>query len=287
MNDKISSVPPLATVLIEPLVREALREDLGRAGDITSDAIIPASVQAELFVVARESGVLAGLDLARLAFFLLDPTVQFEALLEDGARLQAGSRIARVVGPARTLLCAERTALNFLCHLSGIASATAAIADRIAQWDCKVTCTRKTTPLLRAVEKYAVRVGGGCNHRFGLDDAILIKDNHIAIAGSLALAVERARAAIGHMVKIEVEVDTLEQLDQALALGVDVILLDNMDVATLTEAVRRIDGRAISEASGGVTPDTAAQIAATGVNRIAIGWITHSAPILDIGFDVL
>ena len=287
MNDKISSVPPLATVLIEPIVREALREDLGRAGDITSDAIIPASVQAELFVVARESGVLAGLDLARLAFFLLDPTVQFEALLEDGARLQAGSRIARVVGPARTLLCAERTALNFLCHLSGIASATAAIADRIAQWDCKVTCTRKTTPLLRAVEKYAVRVGGGCNHRFGLDDAILIKDNHIAIAGSLALAVERARAAIGHMVKIEVEVDTLEQLDQALALGVDVILLDNMDVATLTEAVRRIDGRAISEASGGVTPDTAAQIAATGVNRIAIGWITHSAPILDIGFDVL
>ena len=287
MNDKISSVPPLATVLIEPLVREALREDLGRAGDITSDAIIPASVQAELFVVARESGVLAGLDLARLAFFLLDPTVQFEALLEDGARLQAGSRIARVVGPARTLLCAERTALNFLCHLSGIASATAAIADRIAQWDCKVTCTRKTTPLLRAVEKYAVRVGGGCNHRFGLDDAILIKDNHIAIAGSLALAVERARAAIGHMVKIEVEVDTLEQLDQALALGVDVILLDNMDVATLTEAVRRIDGRAISEASGGVTPDTAAQIAATGVNRIAIGWITNSAPILAIGFDVL
>ena len=287
MNDKISSVPPLATVLIEPLVREALREDLGRAGDITSDAIIPASVQAELFVVARESGVLAGLDLARLAFFLLDPTVQFEALLEDGARLQAGSRIARVVGPARTLLCAERTALNFLCHLSGIASATAAIADRIAQWDCKVTCTRKTTPLLRAVEKYAVRVGGGCNHRFGLDDAILIKDNHIAIAGSLVLAVERARAVIGHMVKIEVEVDTLEQLDQALALGVDVILLDNMDVATLTEAARRIDGRAISEASGGVTPDTAAQIAATGVNRIAIGWITHSAPILDIGFDVL
>ena len=287
MNDKISSVPPLATVLIEPLVREALREDLGRAGDITSDAIIPASVQAELFVVARESGVLAGLDLARLAFFLLDPTVQFEALLEDGARLQAGSRIARVVGPARTLLCAERTALNFLCHLSGIASATAAIADRIAQWDCKVTCTRKTTPLLRAVEKYAVRVGGGCNHRFGLDDAILIKDNHIAIAGSLVLAVERARAAIGHMVKIEVEVDTLEQLDQALALGVDVILLDNMDVATLAEAVRRIDNRAISEASGGVTPDTAAQIAATGVNRIAIGWITHSAPILDIGFDVL
>ncbi|MDO5680367.1 MAG: carboxylating nicotinate-nucleotide diphosphorylase [Pelistega sp.] len=287
MNQKISTVPPLAQVLIEPLVRAALAEDLGRAGDITSDAIIPSTTQAELFLVARKPGVLAGLDLARLAFFLLDPSVQFEPLLEDGARLQVGSRIARVSGSARVLLCAERTALNFLCHLSGIASATASIADRIAQWDCKVTCTRKTTPMLRAVEKYAVRVGGGCNHRFGLDDAVLIKDNHIAIAGSLALAVERARAAIGHMVKIEVEVDTLAQLDEALAIGVDVILLDNMDIATLSEAVRRIDGRAMSEASGGVTPDTVEQIAATGVNRIAIGWITHSAPILDIGFDVL
>ena len=287
MNQKVSTVPPLAQVLIEPLVRAALAEDLGRAGDITSDAIIPSTTQAELFLVARKPGVLAGLDLARLAFFLLDPSVQFEPLLEDGARLQVGSRIARVSGSARVLLCAERTALNFLCHLSGIASATASITDRIAQWECKVTCTRKTTPMLRAVEKYAVRVGGGCNHRFGLDDAILIKDNHIAIAGSLALAVERARAAIGHMVKIEVEVDTLAQLDEALAIGVDVILLDNMDIATLSEAVRRIDGRAMSEASGGVRPDTVEQIAATGVNRIAIGWITHSAPILDIGFDVL
>lgn len=287
MNHVQSTVPPLATVLIEPVVRATLAEDLGRAGDITSDAIIPATTQSELYLVARQAGVLAGLDLARLAFMLVDPSIDFESLLQDGARLEPGSRIARIAGPARALLTAERTALNFLCHLSGIASITATIAERIAPFGCKVTCTRKTTPMLRHLEKYAVRVGGGSNHRFGLDDAILIKDNHIAIAGSIQTAVERARAAIGHLVKIEVEVDTLEQLDQALALGVDVILLDNMDIPTLKEAVRRINGRAISEASGGITPDTAATIAATGVNRLAIGWITHSAPILDIGLDAL
>lgn len=287
MNHVQSTVPPLATVLIEPVVRATLAEDLGRAGDITSDTIIPATTQSELYLVARQAGVLAGLELARLAFMLVDPSIDFESLLQDGARLEPGSRIARIAGPARALLTAERTALNFLCHLSGIASITATIADRIAPLGCKVTCTRKTTPMLRHLEKYAVRVGGGSNHRFGLDDAILIKDNHIAIAGSIQTAVERARAAIGHLVKIEVEVDTLEQLDQALALGVDVILLDNMDIPTLKEAVRRINGRAISEASGGITPDTAAAIAATGVNRLAIGWITHSAPILDIGLDAL
>lgn len=287
MNHVQSTVPPLATVLIEPVVRATLAEDLGRAGDITSDTIIPATTQSELYLVARQAGVLAGLDLARLAFTLVDPNIDFESLLQDGARLEPGSRIARIAGPARALLTAERTALNFLCHLSGIASITATIAERIAPFGCKVTCTRKTTPMLRHLEKYAVRVGGGSNHRFGLDDAILIKDNHIAIAGSIQTAVERARAAIGHLVKIEVEVDTLEQLDQALALGVDVILLDNMDIPTLKEAVRRINGRAISEASGGITPDTAAAIAATGVNRLAIGWITHSAPILDIGLDAL
>lgn len=287
MNHVQSTVPPLATVLIEPVVRATLAEDLGRAGDITSDTIIPATTQSELYLVARQAGVLAGLELARLAFMLVDPSIDFESLLQDGARLEPGSRIARIAGPARALLTAERTALNFLCHLSGIASITATIAERIAPFGCKVTCTRKTTPMLRHLEKYAVRVGGGSNHRFGLDDAILIKDNHIAIAGSIQTAVERARAAIGHLVKIEVEVDTLEQLDQALALGVDVILLDNMDIPTLKEAVRRINGRAISEASGGITPDTAATIAATGVNRLAIGWITHSAPILDIGLDAL
>lgn len=282
-----SAVFALPTVLLEPLVRATLAEDLGRAGDITSDAIIGAQVQSELFLVARQAGVLAGIDLARLAFELMDAQVQFEPLLADGAALQPGSRIARISGSARALLSAERTALNFLCHLSGIASATADIAQRISSYDCKVTCTRKTTPLLRQVEKYAVRVGGGSNHRFGLDDAVLIKDNHIAIAGGLTTAVERARAAVGHMVKIEVEVDTLAQLDEALAIGVDVILLDNMDTTTLSEAVARIDGRAISEASGGITPETVESIAATGVDRIAIGWITHSAAILDIGLDAV
>ncbi|WP_113062197.1 carboxylating nicotinate-nucleotide diphosphorylase [Oligella urethralis] len=287
MTMQITTIPPLSELLIEPLVRATLVEDLGRAGDITSDAIIPAEVQAELYLVARAEGVLAGLDLARLAFKLVNAEIVFEPLLQDGACLQKGSRIARVAGPARAMLTAERTALNFLCHLSGIASVTARIADSIAEWGCKVTCTRKTTPLMRTVEKYAVRVGGGQNHRFGLDDAILIKDNHIAIAGSLSKAVERARAAIGAMVKIEVEVDTLEQLDEALALGVEVILLDNMSLENLAEAVRRIDGRAISEASGGVTPETAVAIAKQGVNLIAIGWLTHSAPILDIGLDAL
>lgn len=277
----------LPTVLLEPLVRATLTEDLGRAGDITSDAIIGAEVQSELFLVARETGVLAGIDMARLAFELMDAKVEFEPLMADGAALQKGSRIARIKGSARAILSAERTALNFLCHLSGIASATADIAQRIAPYGCKVTCTRKTTPMLRSVEKYAVRVGGGSNHRFGLDDAVLIKDNHIAIAGSLTVAIERARAAIGHMVKIEVEVDTLAQLDEALAIGVDVILLDNMDTDTLVEAVKRIDGRAVSEASGGITPETAAAVAATGVDRIAIGWITHSTKILDIGLDAI
>lgn len=287
MNKQMTNIPPLSELLIEPLVRATLVEDLGRAGDITSDAIIPAEVQSELFLVSRAVGVLAGLDLARLAFKLVNPEIRFEAMLRDGARLEKGSRIARISGPARAILTAERTALNFLCHLSGVASVTAKIADSIAEWDCKVTCTRKTTPLLRAVEKYAVRVGGGQNHRFGLDDAILIKDNHIAIAGSITKAVERARASIGALVKIELEVDTLEQLDEALSLGVEVILLDNMSLDDLAEAVRRIDGRAISEASGGVTPDTAVEIAKQGVDLIAIGWLTHSAPILDIGLDAV
>lgn len=281
----MSAISPLAEILIRPLVQATLAEDLGRAGDITSDAIIPADLSSELYIVAREAGVLAGLDLAQLAFQLIDKDLIFEVLLADGTRLEKGSRVARISGSARAILSAERTALNFLCHLSGVATITAKIADSIAQYDCHVTCTRKTTPMLRAVEKYAVRVGGGRNHRFGLDDAILIKDNHIAVAGSLTTAVERARASIGHLVKIEVEVDTLAQLDEALAIGTDVILLDNMSLEDLAEAVRRIDGRAISEASGGVTPETAVEIAKQGVDQIAIGWITHSAPILDLGLD--
>lgn len=280
-------IPALPDVLLRPLVESTLTEDLGRAGDITSAAIIPPDQQGELYMVARQAGVIAGLDLARLAFTALDPQTEFEVLRPDGSAVTAGTAIARIQGQVLAQLSAERTALNFVCHLSGIATATADLVQRVQPHACRITCTRKTTPTLRAIEKYAVRVGGGMNHRFGLDDAVLIKDNHIAIAGSLELAVQRARAAIGQLVKIQVEVDTLEQLDQALALGVDLVLLDNMDVATLRQAVQRIDGRALSEASGGITPDTIAAVAATGVDSIAVGWITHSAPILDVGLDVL
>lgn len=278
-------IPNLPQVMLEPLVRAALLEDLGRAGDITSDAIVPAGARGQTRLVARQPGVLAGLELARLAFRLIDPEIRFQALLADGARLEPGSEIARIEGPARGMLTAERTALNFLGHLSGVATATASIADAIAHTRCKVTCTRKTMPGLRAVQKYAVRVGGGSNHRHGLDDAVLIKDNHVAFAGGVAQALARARAAVGHMVKIELEVDTLEQLDEALAAGVDVVLLDNMDHDTLREAVRRVDGRAVTEASGRITPETAPAIAATGVDLMAVGWLTHSARVLDIGLD--
>lgn len=278
-------IPNLPQVMLEPLVRAALLEDLGRAGDITSDAIVPAEARGQTRLVARQPGVLAGLELARLAFRLIDPEIRFQVLLADGARLEPGSEIARIEGPARGMLTAERTALNFLGHLSGVATATASIADAIAHTRCKVTCTRKTMPGLRAVQKYAVRVGGGSNHRHGLDDAVLIKDNHVAFAGGVAQALARARAAVGHMVKIELEVDTLEQLDEALAAGVDVVLLDNMDHDTLREAVRRVDGRAVTEASGRITPETAPAIAATGVDLMAVGWLTHSARVLDIGLD--
>lgn len=280
------NVPALPDVMLQTLIEHSLKEDLGRAGDITSMAIIPATAQSELYMVAREAGVIAGLDLARLAFKALDPAVEFEVLQPDGAVVTAATPVARIKGQAVALLSAERTALNFVCHLSGIASATADLVARVQPHACRITCTRKTTPTLRAIEKYAVRVGGGINHRFGLDDAVLIKDNHIALAGSLSAAVQRARTVIGQLVKIQVEVDTLEQLEEALALKVDLVLLDNMDLPTLKEAVVRINGRALSEASGGITPDTIAAVAATGVDSIAVGWITHSAPILDIGLDV-
>lgn len=277
---------PLPRLIIEPVVRATLLEDLGHRGDITSDAIVPPGALAQLQLRSREVGVLAGLDLARLSFELIDPSIQFKALLADGARLQPGDCIADISGSARTILTAERSALNFLGMLSGVASVTARIADAIAPHGSRLTCTRKTLPGLRALQKYAVRVGGGSNHRFGLDDAILIKDNHIAIAGDLPTAVRRAQAAAGHMVQIEVEVDTLEQLEQALDLNVAIVLLDNMDLPTLHQAVAMAKGRAITEASGRVNESTAAAIAATGVDLIAVGWITHSAPVLDIGLDV-
>lgn len=278
-------VPPLPDVMLEPLVRATLLEDLGRAGDLTTDAMVSRTEQAELRIVAREAGVLAGLDLARLAFRLLDPTIHFEACVSDGANLLPGTPIAIVKGSARSILTAERTALNFLGHLSGVASATASIAHAIAPYGTQLTCTRKTIPGLRALQKYAVRVGGGRNHRYGLDDAVLIKDNHIAIAGGLRVAVEKARQYIGHLVSIEVEVDTLEQLQEALDLGVDCVLLDNMELAVLREAVELVAGRATTEASGRITPETAVEIARCGVDRIAVGWITHSAKVLDIGLD--
>ena len=273
-------------LLIGPLVGAALAEDLGRAGDITSDAVIPADALAEAAFVARRPGTIAGLALAEAAFEQVDPAIRFEAMLQDGAEVSPGDVIARLAGPARGILTGERVALNFLGHLSGVATATASIVRAIAHTRARVVCTRKTTPGLRAVEKYAVRCGGGMNHRFGLDDAILIKDNHIAIAGGIGPALARARAACGHLVKIEIEVDTLDQLDEVLAIGADAILLDNMRPDMLAEAVRRVRGRAITEASGGIDLESAPAIAESGVDMLSAGWLTHSAKVLDIGLDI-
>jgi len=278
---------PLPEILIEPLVRQALLEDLGRAGDLTTDAIVPPDLAAKAVMAARQAGVVAGLDLARLAFRLIDPAIRFTAFAADGAAVAPGAAIAVVEGPARGMLTAERTALNFMSRMSGVASATARLAAAVSHTKARIVCTRKTTPLLRAIEKYAVRTGGGSNHRFGLDDAVLIKDNHVAVAGSVSEAIRRARSHVGHLVKIEVEVDTLAQLDEALAAGVDAVLLDNMSIEDMKRGVERIGGRAISEASGRVTPETAPKIAETGVDLISVGWLTHSAPILDIGLDAV
>jgi len=276
---------PLPHIMIEPLVRMALLEDLGRAGDLTTDAIVPIGHHATTRLVARQAGVVAGIELARLAFQLIDPAIEMHIERNDGAAVVPGDVIATLAGPARGTLTAERVALNFLCRLSGIATATASIVAAIQDSKAKVVCTRKTTPGLRAIEKYAVRVGGGSNHRFGLDDAVLIKDNHVAIAGGVAEALRRAKTGVGHLVKIELEVDTLDQLREALDQGVDAVLLDNMNPDTLTKAVAMVAGRAITEASGRITPATAPSIAAAGVDLISIGWLTHSVTILDIGLD--
>ncbi len=272
-------------IMIDPAVRAALLEDLGRAGDLTTDAIVPADMQTRCALVARQPGVVAGLDFAITAFRLIDPAIQVEVALPDGSRLRQGDLIATISGPARGILTAERTALNFLCHLSGVASATRGIVDAIEGTRAQVCCTRKTMPGLRFAQKYAVRVGGGSNHRFGLDDAVLIKDNHVAIAGGVRPAVERARAGVGHLVKIELEVDTLAQLEEALTLKVDAVLLDNMGPDMLRQAVGMVDGRAITEASGRIRPDTAPAIAASGVDLLSVGWLTHSATVLDMGLD--
>ena len=273
-------------LLIEPIVRAALAEDLGRAGDITSDAVVPVDAHIDAVIAARQPGVLAGLDAALLAFELVDPGLRLERIAEDGARLERGQKVARIAGRARPVLAAERVALNLVCHLSGVATATRLLADAIGGHKAKIVCTRKTTPGLRMLEKEAVRLGGGANHRFGLDDAILIKDNHVALAGGVGPALERARAHAGHLVKIELEVDTLAQLEEALPYGFDAVLLDNMDPDQLRRAVAMVAGRAITEASGRITRDSAPAIAAAGVDLISSGWITHSAPILDLGLDI-
>jgi len=278
-------VEPLPALMIEPLVRAALLEDLGRAGDITSDAVIPRDATLSGAIGARQRGVVAGIDAAALAFRLLDPAVALTAQIPDGAQVEAGMAVLRLAGSARAILAAERVALNLICRLSGIATATAALVAAVRPYPARIACTRKTTPGLRLLEKYAVRAGGGTNHRFGLDDAVLIKDNHVALIGGVRPAIERARAAVGHLVKIEIEVDTLAQLEEALAVGVDAVLLDNMTPDELRRAVRMVNGRAITEASGGITPATAPAVAAAGVDIISVGWLTHSAPILDLGLD--
>ena len=273
-------------LLYEDLLLRSLREDLGGAGDLTTEAVVAEDARASARFVARRPGRIAGLRVAIDTLRLLDPALEARVDHGDGADVAAGAVLARVEGSARAILTGERVALNFLGRLSGIATATREVALAIAGHRARIADTRKTTPGLRVLEKYAVRAGGGANHRFGLDDAILIKDNHVAFAGGLRAAVERARAAAGHTVRIEVEVDSLAQLDEALALGVDLILLDNFSIADLRRAVDRAAGRAVLEASGGITPGNAAAVASTGVDLLSAGWLTHSAPSLDVALDV-
>jgi nicotinate-nucleotide pyrophosphorylase (carboxylating) len=264
-----------------------LLEDLAHGGDVTTGAIVAADRQATARIVSRAAGVIAGLDAALLVFEVLDaPVAAMDVRALDGSTVKGGDVVAVLSGPAHALLTGERTMLNLLCHLSGVATATRRLVDAVADTRARVVDTRKTMPGLRALEKYAVRCGGGANHRFGLDDAVLIKDNHLALAGSIHEAVKRVRRHAGHMVKIEVEVDTLVQLREALRERIDAVLLDNMEPAMLAEAVRIVDGAVITEASGGVRPETIAAIAATGVDLISVGWITHSAPALDLGLDI-
>lgn len=279
-------LPALPDIMLEPLVRAGLLEDLGRGGDLTTNAVLKGTERVRVSLRCREKGVLAALDLARLSFHLMDPSLLFERLKMDGTHLEAGDVVAVVEGSARSILTGERVGLNFLSHLSGIATATAAIVASMAGTKARLCCTRKTLPGLRAVQKYAVRAGGGISHRMGLDDAILIKDNHIALVGSVHEAVARARKAAGHMVKIEVEVDTPEQLQEVLAgEPVDAVLLDNMPVPMLRTCVEMINGRLLTEASGGITPQTAAAIAQAGVDLLSVGWLTHSVKALDFGLD--
>src|SRR5215470_9034462 len=277
----------LSPLAIEDAVMRALDEDFGRAGDITSIATIPEQATARAVLVARQGGVIAGLPLAVATFRKLSPDIRIETHLRDGAAVAAGVHLLTITGPARAVLSGERTALNFVGRLSGIATLTADHVRHTAGSRMRICCTRKTTPGLRALEKYAVRCGGGFNHRFGLDDAILIKDNHIRVAGGVRAVLERARAHAGHLVKVEIEVDTLDQLREVLATGLaDVVMLDNMDLITMREAVKITEGRVVLEASGGVTLDSIAKIAATGVDYVSSGALTHSAPNFDVALDI-
>ncbi|MDJ0959152.1 MAG: carboxylating nicotinate-nucleotide diphosphorylase [Acidimicrobiia bacterium] len=278
-------LPPPSTE-VAALIERAVREDLGRAGDITSNAVISAAVTSRARIVARRAGTIAGLDIAARVFEYVDPNIDVELLVADGSSVNTGTVLAKVHGPTRSMLAAERAALNVLGHLSGVATQVAEVVDAVAGLAVQIADTRKTTPGLRSLEKYAVRCGGGMNHRFGLDDAVMIKDNHIAATGSITAAVTAARQAVGHLVSIEVEVDRLDQLDEAVDAGADVVLLDNMTLDELRSAVDTIGGRCVLEASGGITPETVRAIAETGVDVISMGWLTHSAPNLDVALDI-
>ncbi len=289
-NDRSSRSKALLSsphrLIVEPIVRAALLEDIGHGADLTTEAIVAPHLRATARIAARKAGVIAGIEAACIAFELLDRDARVTVHTADGESAQAGQTIATITCSARALLTGERTALNIVCRLSGIAGATRSLVDLAAPYPAQIVCTRKTTPGLRVLEKYAVRCGGGSNHRFGLDDAVLIKDNHLAIAGSIEAAVQAVRDRAGHMVKVEIEVDTLEQLERALQTNVDAVLLDNMTTEQLRAAVAAVNGRVITEASGTITPERVAQVAATGVDLISSGWITHSAPALDLGLDV-
>jgi nicotinate-nucleotide pyrophosphorylase (carboxylating) len=285
MNAALPSTRPPHTLLIEPIVRHALEEDLGRAGDITSELTISPDSLSSAKLVTRSAGTISGLVAAQCAFRLVDPSLKFVVKVPDGSTVPANTVLATVDGFSRSLLTGERMALNFVGHLSGVATATRALVDAVAGTKARIACTRKTTPGLRLLEKYAVRCGGGFNHRFGLDDSVLIKDNHLVAAGGIKHAIERARSGLGHMAKIELEVDSLAQLDEALGLGVDTILLDNMKPDDLRRAVALAKGRATLEASGNITLSTVRAVAESGVDYISSGAITHSAPSLDVALD--
>ena len=282
-----SNKPFLYPLLIEKAVRAALEEDIGRAGDITAIATIPADMQARCVLAPRKSGTICGISVAEMAFKLVDPSIKFEVLAEDGEHFPVPrAPAARITGNARAILTAERTALNFISHMSGIATQTAKYVELVKHTNAKICCTRKTTPNLRAFEKYAIRCGGGLNHRFGLDDAFLIKDNHIAVCGGIKEALRACKAHAGHLVKIEIEVDGLDQLREVIAEGADVVLFDNMTPQQMAEGVKMIGGTMRTEASGGINIDSVKAVAESGVDMISSGALTHSSAILDLGLDI-